>query len=90
MSIRAPRSCTQCEELLIEDLEPFEDILCSRSHLLTSIGLAAAEVCALQAHESLVLAGLLQLVSDCQLVANDLVLRIEAKIWILHQMEKQA
>ena len=58
--------------------------------MLTSIGLAAAEVCALQACESSALAGLLQLISDHQSVANDLVLRMEAKIRILCQMERWA
>ena len=56
----------------------------------TSIGLAAAEVCALQACESSVLAGLSRLISDHQSVANDLVLRMEAGIWILRQMERWA
>ena len=48
------------------------------------------EVCALQACESLALAGLSRLISDHQLVADDLVLQMEAKIQILHQMERWA
>ena len=89
-NITSEKGVARREELVIEDLGPFEDVLRSRTRSSTSIGLAAAEVRALQARESSALAGLSRLVSDRQSVADDLVLRMEAEIRILRQMERRA